>query len=258
MRVLFFLLLSPLFVFSQKTKSDTLFEFKYFKNGKISTKKAIPKGEVRFGYFKAYKLDGTEIYNMSIRNVGGHSSVDATYFPNGAISTAHYTGQPDGGIQHEDVTHYFDELGNVTNVVDLSDDGHTSVTIPDLRPSKQEVITTKPEVKKEQVVACAVIYSTEIYVVNFTRKQQTISTVKSPSNGFDFKPSLTVDPGDTIKVGMYVEAQMFTAAENQYSFEIKPKKSKKMNTVIGVWDHFIQSSPERRIYYLLLVDTDVK
>jgi len=251
----------PFCLFSQKTKSDTIFEYKYFKNGKVSTKKAVPKGEVRFGYFKAYKIDGTEIYNMSIRNVGGHSSVDASYYPSGAISVAHYTGQPDGGIQHEEITHYFDEQGNITDIVDMSHDGFPSITVPDLSPYKrivQEKKEEKKEEKLEQVVKCAIIYSTEIYIVNLTHSSQKIKTIKSPPNGFDFKASFEIGSGDTLKAGTYVEAQMFTAPKEIYSCEIQSKKSKKPNSIIAIWDTFVQPNAERRIYYLLLIDKNVR
>jgi hypothetical protein len=62
MRLLLLLFLSPLFVISQKSKSDSTFEYTYFKNGKISTKRLQLSDKIHFGYLKAYKDDGTEIY----------------------------------------------------------------------------------------------------------------------------------------------------------------------------------------------------
>ncbi|NCA22301.1 MAG: hypothetical protein EBS86_14335, partial [Crocinitomicaceae bacterium] len=119
MRYLLLFILIPFFGLNQKAKSDSTFEFKYFKNGKISTKRLLTSDKIRFGYLKAYKIDGTEIYVTHTRNVGGHASVDVEYYPNGAIKKAHATDQPDGGIQYGDVTHYFDEDGNITSIQNI-------------------------------------------------------------------------------------------------------------------------------------------
>jgi len=179
MRLLILLfILIKFFSFNQKEKSDSNFEYKYFKNGKISTKRLLLSNKIHFGFLKAYKIDGTEIYSMSTRNIGGHCSVDVEYYPSGAIKKAHATDQPDGGIQHGDVTHYFDEEGNITNIVDLSDDGWgRTVTYPDFKKVDQPVVTPKID-KKPEVVSCAIIYSSEIFVVNLTRKPQIIISKK--------------------------------------------------------------------------------
>ncbi len=257
MRYLLLFILIPFFGLNQKAKSDSTFEFKYFKNGKISTKRLLTSDKIRFGYLKAYKIDGTEIYVTHTRNVGGHASVDVEYYSNGAIKKAHATDQPDGGIQYGDVTHYFDEQGNVTSIVDLSDDGHgRTVTSPTFR-QEQPYIAPKP-VEKPKVVECAIIYVSEIYVVNLTRKPQTIISTKTPPNGIDFASKKTINPGDTMKFGNYVEAQMFTPATSVFSYEIESKKKNSSSSIHSVWDSFVQVTPEKRQYYLLLIDKKVK
>jgi hypothetical protein len=256
MRLFLFFFLFPLFVISQKSKSDSTFEYKYFKNGKISTKRLQLSDKIHFGYLKAYKVDGTEIYSMSTRNVGGHGSVDVEYYPSGAIKKAHATSQPDGGIQYGDITHYFDEIGNVTSVVDLSDDGPgRMITTPTFR-QVDPVVAPKTE-KKQEVVQCATIYSSEIFVVNLTRKPQTIISKKTPPNGIGFKEKTLVNPGDTVLIGGYYEAQLFTPASTVFSAEVELLKNKS-NTFHFVWDNFIQASPVLRKHYLLLIDKKVK
>jgi hypothetical protein len=257
MRLLILFFLFPLFVISQKSKSDSTFEYKYFKNGKISTKRLLLSNKIHFGFLKAYKIDGTEIYSMSTRNIGGHCSVDVEYYPSGAIKKAHATDQPDGGIQHGDVTHYFDEEGNITNIVDLSDDGWgRTVTYPDFRKVDSPVLTPKID-KKPEVFSCAIIYSSEIFVVNLTRKPQSIISKKTPPNGIGFKEKTIVNPGDTVLLGGYYEAQLFTPASTVFSAEVELLKNKS-NTFHFVWDNFIQASPVLRKYYLLLIDKKLK
>jgi hypothetical protein len=252
---LFFFLLSS-FVISQKSKSDSTFEYKYFKNGKISTKRLQLSDKIHFGYLKAYKVDGTEIYSMSTRNVGGHGSVDVEYYPSGAIKKAHATSQPDGGIQYGDITHYFDEIGTVTSVVDLSDDGPgRMITTPTFR-QVDPVVAPKIE-KKQEVVQCATIYSSEIFIVNLTRKPQTIISKKTPPNGIGFKEKTLVNPGDTVLLGGYYEAQLFTPASTVFSAEVELLKNRS-NTFHFVWDNFIQATPALRKHYLLLIDKKVK
>lgn len=256
MRLFLFFFLFPLFVISQKSKSDSTFEYKYFKNGKISTKRLQLSDKIRFGYLKAYKVDGTEIYSMSTRNVGGHGSVDVEYYPSGAIKKAHATSQPDGGIQYGDITHYFDEIGNVTSVVDLSDDGPgRMITTPTFRQVDPVVPLKKEE--KPKVVECAIIYSSEIFVVNLTRKPQTIISKKTPPNGIGFKEKTIVNPGDTVLLGGYYEAQLFTPAATVFSAEVELLKNRS-NTFHFVWDNFIQATPALRKHYLLLIDKKVK
>jgi hypothetical protein len=256
MRLFLFFILFPLFVISQKSKSDSTFEYKYFKNGKISTKRLQLSDKIHFGYLKAYKVDGTEIYSMSTRNVGGHGSVDVEYYPSGAIKKAHATSQPDGGIQYGDITHYFDEIGNVTSIVDLSDDGPgRMITTPTFR-QVDPVVAPKTE-KKQEVVQCATIYSSEIFIVNLTRKPQKIISKKTPPNGIGFKEKTLIDPGDTVLLGGYYEAQLFTPASTVFNAEVELLKNRS-NTFHFVWDNFIQTTPALRKHYLLLIDKKVK
>jgi hypothetical protein len=193
---------------------------------------------------------------MSTRNVGGHGSVDVEYYPSGAIKKAHGTDQPDGGIQHGDVTHYFDETGNVTSVVNLSDDGPgRMITTPTFRQVDPVVPTKKEE--KPKVVECAIIYSSEIFIVNLTRKPQIIISKKTHPNGIGFKEKTLVNPGDTVLIGGYYEAQLFTPASTVFSAEVELLKNKS-NTFHFVWDNFIQATPALRKHYLLLIDKKVK
>jgi len=261
--ILFFIF--PIICFTQKSKSDSLYEYTYFKNGKVATKRLLLNEKVHFGYLIAYDFQGKEIYNMSTRNIGGHASIHVEFYPSGAIKTAHYTSQPDGGIQRGDVKHYFDESGTVTNVVDMSDDGFgRTVVTPIFKrepqeetpfvPTEKEKPQTVPKPITKEVVECAIIYSTEIYLVNYTRKTQQIITEKKPSNGQAFKETYTIQPGDTLFLGYYIGAQNYVDASTVFSARVEQKKKTKSNPYYLIWDKFVQPKAELRQYHLLLIE----
>jgi hypothetical protein len=76
-------MLIPFFGLNQKIKSDSTFEFKYFKNGKISTKRLVNTEKIHFGYYLGFRsvnnnsllspiikdtqliITGTKNYNIS-------------------------------------------------------------------------------------------------------------------------------------------------------------------------------------------------
>jgi hypothetical protein len=107
---------------------DTVFELHCFTNGNISRRKTVLTNEMNLGYARAYNQAGQLIYHWEIRNIAGPSQVEFSYFTSGAVQTAHYTGHPDGCIQWSDVTHYFDEFGEIIRVEDLSSDSGAILT----------------------------------------------------------------------------------------------------------------------------------
>lgn len=252
MRVLLvlFLILSGA-VSAQKTKSDSVFQFTYFKkSGKIATKRLLYSENIRFGYAKAYNEQGVEIYSMSTRNVGGHASVDFQFYESGAVRSAHYTSQPDGGIQRGDVRHRFDETGKVIEVIDLSDDGFgRTVTRPILRFETPNT----PAPAKPEIAVCAEIYSTEIYLLNLTRKKVVVTVTKQPVNGQYFKTDYHLNPGDSILAGTYIGAQLFVPASSVFNVQISEKRPNRKNRFHTVWDQFLQPSPALRQERLLLI-----
>jgi len=242
--------------FSQK--KDTSFIIRFHSNKKISTKEVKLTNELNWGYAKAFDRNGKEIYHRQIRNIAGHSSVNFEYYPSGAVQKAHFTGHPDGGIQWDDVTHYFDENGTVTQVIDNSSDeyGHYKLRIdpslysdtiskPYIAPS-----TVKETPKKQEVVACAEIYSTEFYLINATGKKRNVVArlLNAPIEGF--QKEVSVANNDTIKLGNYIEAQIFTHPKERISLEIKGRKSEKFQ---HFWEEPKQEGKSKRIYYLVAI-----
>lgn len=256
---IFLTIISVLLTFiSFAQKKDTSFSIRYHSNKIISTKEVKLTSDLNWGYVKAFDRTGKEIYHMHIRNVAGHSSVNFDYYPSGAVQKAHFTGHPDGGIQWDDITHYFDENGIVTHVINNSSDeyGHYKLRID---PSLYSDTISKPYVapstvketpKKPEVVACAEIYSTEIYLINATGKKRIVVTqlLNAPMDGF--QKEVTVAKNDTINLGNYIDAQLFTHPKERVSVEIKARKTDKFKLF---WEEPKQEGKSKRVYYLVAV-----
>lgn len=246
------LLFAQLLVGTALFSQDTLIDYHYFKSGEVSTKQVRLTDELRWGYAKAYTRDGKEIYSMQTRRIGGHASVQFRYYESGAVSTAHYTSQPDGGIQRSDIKHHFDEDGNVTSVQDFSTDDQgrfktiTTITSP-APPAEKEF--------KQETMECAEIYSTEVYTINLTKRKVKIIPDKSINEDESTEP-FVLRSGDTLKIASYIDAQHFSPPKGRISFNINPKKKKSgKDKTKQVWAEYIQESKSKRIYYLLLIES---
>ncbi len=258
MRLLLFLLSISFVLTATSQKKDTTFSIHYHSNKKISTKEVKLTNDLNWGYAKAFDRNGKEIYLMHTRNVAGHSSVDFYYYPSGAVEKAHFSSHPDGGIQWSDITHYFDENGNVTSVIDNSSDefGHFRLNVDptlfnDTVKERDVVPVVKKEnPKKEEVIACAEIYSTDFYLINATGKKRTYTArlLNAPIEGMQKQG--VIFQNDTIHLGSYIEAQLFTHPKERFSLEIKGNKSEKFNLF---WEEPKQDGKSKRSYYLIAV-----
>jgi hypothetical protein len=252
--------------FGQTKKSDTTFTINYFANKKISTKQVNLNNELLWGYAVAYNQEGKQIYWMQTRRAAGHASVQFWYYPSGAVSKAHFTSHPDGGIQWSDITHYFDEFGNVTNVDDRSSDmyGHPRLTtIYTLEPYLEQEKEKKQEVKKEnptvikpqpEVAKCAEIYQSNVFVVNLSGRNLRLSSKSKNRKIEDTVQNQLLQRGDTLKVASYIEAQMFTHPKEflEIAFE------KQQKNIRLFWDDFVQDGKAKRNYFLFIIDTKRK
>lgn len=239
-------------------KKDTTFTIRYHSNKKISTKQVNLRNELYQGYAKAFDKNGKEIYSRQIRNIAGHSSVVFSYYASGAVQKANFTGHPDGGIQWDDVTHYFDENGKVTQIIDNSSDeyGHYKIRIDPVyfsdTISKPYIVptTVKELPKKKEVVACAEIYSTEFYLINVTGKKRTIIARLLNATIDGFEKQVVVSRNDTVKLGSYIEAELFTHPKERVTLEIKGKKSDKFQLF---WEDPKVLGKSKRVYYVIAV-----
>lgn len=252
--VLFFVVFGSWMCMGQP--KDTVFILHYHSNKKIATKEVKLSNDQVWGYAKAFDQQGKEIYLMHTRRVAGHATVDFSYYPSGAVRQAHFTSHPDGGIQWSDITHRFDENGKITEVIDNSSDdfGHYRVRID----SPYQLDTIKPPVsppvvvpsKKQEVIRCAEIYSTEVYLINATGKTRKYkaSSIGAPLDEEKLEGEIIAN--DTIKLGSYIEAQLFTHPKERLKVEMAGRKN---DVFQFFWEEPKQESKSNRRYYLIAV-----
>jgi hypothetical protein len=223
--------------------SDTVFEFHRFTNGRISTKKTVLSDELNWGYARAYNLAGQVIYHWEIRNIAGFYQVEFSYFPSGAVQTAHYSGHPDGGIQWSDMTHYFDEFGKIIRLEDLSSDhmGHPKITI---QPEQQE--------KSPETAQCAEIVETRVYIVNLTSlRKKVVLLPRRPYSEFTANEVYPLK-NDTLFIGTYIDAQVYSPV-NQTIDIINPENPKRKPLTV-VWMNPEEYAHGRRNALICLVE----
>jgi hypothetical protein len=166
------------------------------------------------------------------------------------VSKAHATSHPDGGIQWGDLTHYFDQEGNITNIEDRSSDmyGH-----PQLQITYDPVFEYKENPVIQEVVQCAEIYESEFYLINLSGKPFTISI--SNKGGLDDKKINTIiTRRDTVLMNSYIEAQIFTHPKDFLDIKFLNKSQKKPININSIWGEAVQVSRTKRAYYLVVFD----
>lgn len=147
--LLLFLLIQNPALFAQlnckttKQKDGSAIKKCFHKNGKVSTIETWDKDK-RHGTLKGFNKSGKELFSHSLRNYGGHTSVQVTYFPNGQVKSIYYSDAPDGGIQYYNSTTRFDESGNQTSFDESSNVDELHLRTP--APLKSIIRdTTKPK-----------------------------------------------------------------------------------------------------------------
>jgi hypothetical protein len=252
--VLFFIFFGSWMCMGQS--KDTVFILHYHSNKKIATKEVKLSNDQLWGYAKAFDQQGKEIYLMHTRRVAGHATVDFSYYASGAVRQAHFTSHPDGGIQWSDITHRFDENGKITEVIDNSSDdfGHYRVRIDS--PYQLDTIkypVSPPVVvpsKKQEVIRCAEIYSTEVYLINATGKTRKYKALQLKSSFDELQQKGEIAKNDTVKIGSYHEAQIFTHPKERLKLEVIGKKK---DVFQFFWEEPKQEGNNKRTYYLVAV-----
>ncbi|MGD1843622.1 MAG: hypothetical protein ACFB0B_22425 [Thermonemataceae bacterium] len=96
--------------------------YTYFTNNKrkVATAVCIDK-LTNAGEAVAYDLEGKRIGSWSIVGGGLYARVRFTFHANGMVKKAHYSSQPDGGIQWYNSTHTYDDQGKL---IGFREDSH--------------------------------------------------------------------------------------------------------------------------------------
>ena len=256
MKLLLFLIASSCSWLCLSQTKDTVFIIRYHQNKKIATKQVKLSNEQNWGYAKAFDQQGKEIYMMHTRNVAGHASVEFSYYPSGAVKQAHFTSHPDGGIQWSDITHRFDETGKITEVIDTSSDdyGHHRLTInPKFLHDTVNTVNSPTVVvppQKQEAITCAEIYTTTIYLINATGKPRKFKALQLNAPIDELKQGGEIATNDTLKIGSYLEAQLFTHPKERLKLEVFGKKK---DVFQFFWEEPKQEGTSKRTYYLVAV-----
>jgi len=198
---------------------------------------------MNWGYARAYNQAGQLIYHWEIQHFAGSSQLAFSYYPSGAVQTAHYTSQPDGGIQWSDMTHFFDEFGAIIRVEDLSSDsrGNPNITI------QPDVVESAPE--KAQ---CAEIVETNVYLVNLTSfRKRVVLKPRRPYNEFKANEVYPLK-NDTLFIGSYIDAQVYSPVNQTIDIIIPENPKRKPLTV--VWMNPEEYAHGRRNALICLVE----
>lgn len=229
-------ILSTLLVFcismAQAQQSFSNCKDSYYKSGKISASQCFDKDN-RWGEAKVFNTKGEVTYRKELRNVGGHSSVQFTYYDNGGVKKAEWSSAPDGGIQWYRSVAYFAEDGTLQHEDEDSYDRTTQLTVkpgyttsPTTKtPDKEHPVPTKPAPpttpttptpSPSETMECAAIYASEYWYINKTKYR-----IKVVSQHFYYKDQQTTTllmPGDTLKGGDLILAQMYDEPSKYYHF----------------------------------------
>jgi hypothetical protein len=87
-------------------------------------------------------------------------------------------------------------------------------------------------------------------LINATGKKRNVVARHLNATIDGFQKEVTVANNDTIKLGNYIEAQLFTHPKERVSVEIKGRKSEKFQLF---WEETKQEGKSKRVYYLIAV-----
>ncbi|MES2702586.1 MAG: hypothetical protein V4649_08110 [Bacteroidota bacterium] len=223
-------------------------EHHYFRNKAISTSACYGKG-FNSGKARAFDKSGKVIYEKGIRKFAGHSYVQFSYYESGAVKKAEWSDAPDAGIQWYKSVTTFGEDGKVTGYTEQSHDGLRNVsplkTMPDTGYKPPVVTPRQP--KKKEIVACAVIYSSEIWFINRSKQAAIVHADSKSAGGESY--TVRLKPGASAKAGAMIQAQRFENPERFFYFSAVPEVEGKRRLPQITFDHEEQDGKEKRRYY---------
>lgn len=218
-----FLLLLISFFTIQANCQDTLingvlYNAKYYKTGEISTlyPKLDPTKNISEAETSAFEKSGKKIYEQNVRRIAGYASVNYSYHENGGVKVAHFTSQPDGGIQRTDIKYSFDESGNLISKSDWSSDG---LGKPQLLGDLQE----RPIKPQTELVKCAILLESEVVLVNSSSKKMKL-LLTNYIDGKDKPEKLKLKPGEEFSLGTYVSAQVYDSVLKHFKLSINSSR----------------------------------
>lgn len=220
------------------TKGDTIYQRCYYTTGQLSTEICYLHTNERWKHLKVYTKTHELSYENSYGQRYGSSHVDLRYQADGGVASAHYTMQPDGGIQYTDVTTYFKADGTQDHVEDNSrgNDGEPHLRL--LRPQEPKPIAPTPQTSPQpsKPNECAPVPGQKkLYLINYT--SETLQLIYQYKDGRSSAVRAAVEPSDTTVVGVYSSyrsssdplqhygIQVASRPKTGYQYQVKPINS---------------------------------
>lgn len=210
----------------------------YHENKRVSTIDYPDREADHYKQFIAYDNKGNKIFEGGHGYRHGGGSLDVKYFGNGCVSSVRSTFQPDGGIQHYDVTTYFNEDGSFNRREDNSWD--KQVTFFTYTTPTEETPVNKTVQKVDSV---------NYILKNSSGKKLKIlvSSLKDPSNN----EVIILRKNGERSLGVFERMQKKNGVYQHLRIDVLPEK-KKFRTVIVSDDQLASAEKE----YLVIVHID--
>jgi hypothetical protein len=229
MRATLFLILFLLSIPAANAGEYPRCTYTYFKSKQIATSTCYDTNN-RWGRARAFDRTGKIIYDRELRKVGGHSSVQFSFYASGAVKKAYWSSAPDGGIQWYHTTTLFSEDGKITSETEDNYDKGPGIVMPlkpgyiappaPHKPAPPKVTPTKPA--PSTTMECAVIYASEFWFTNNTPNSVVVTTNRKSNINETY--TTTLRPRQTLKGGQMIGAQIFYDPSLYYDFHVKPLK----------------------------------
>jgi hypothetical protein len=186
----------------------------YHQNGTKSTVDFNDRENDRYKLFIAYDKNGNKIFEGGHGYRHGGGSLYVKYYPNGCISSVRSTFQPDGGIQHFDVTSFFSEDGTFLYKEDNSWDRQVTVPTFIQYEKVEEKIVEKPKDKPKD--------SVHFYIRNNSGKKMTLYLTKPKDP--EFKELVVLKRNKTFDAGKFEKTSPNMKIFDIYRIDVLPTK----------------------------------
>lgn len=193
----------------------------FHENQSVSTLISWDK-DYRFGNAKGFDSKGTLLFNVELRKIGGHASVQLKYYKNGQVSSMEYSDAPDGGIQFYESKTTYSELGERTSFHETK--YPFELTTQPLKVERKDSIKiTEPRTEK-----CATLVMNYFEIQNTTNaKLEVVATRNQTLNWSKKMIKMIVLPHEKLVFDSIPSAEKpINKAVYDLTFELKTKKRK--------------------------------
>lgn len=209
----------------------------YHQSGSKSTIEFHDRENDRYQWFIAYDVKGNKIFEGGHGYRHGGGSLDVKYHTNGSISSVRSTFQPDGGIQHYDVTTFFAEDGSFIRREDNSWDRQLTIQ-PYVHQQKE---TEKPVEKHRDSIQ---------YLLKNTTKH-TIKILLIDAKNSDNRRVEIIKRNKVFDLGKFEKKKNSNGVFEHYRIEILPGK-KKVRTIL-ISDENLKTDQRE---YMIFIELD--